>query len=72
MVNTNKNDWINPNYKKYYERLNISEKYKEWKPTDMMKTYKKIEKKKTSSESDSQPGWTNQTHDLIHEIKITP
>jgi len=39
MINTNENDWINPHHKKNYERPNTSEKYKEWTPTDMMKTY---------------------------------
>jgi hypothetical protein len=32
---------INPHNKKYYEKSNTSEKYKEWTAVGTMKTYKK-------------------------------
>jgi len=38
----------------------------------MMERYKTKIVKKTSSKPDNQLGSTNQTHDLGHEIKMTP
>jgi hypothetical protein len=38
----------------------------------MMERYKTKIAKKTSSKPDNQLGSTNQTHDLGHEIKMTP
>jgi len=51
---------------------NILGKYKKWTPANMMETHIKKDKKKASSEFGSHSRWTNQTHDIRHEIGMTP
>ena len=56
-----------------FKKLRPHLKCKEYTLADMIERYiKKITKQKASSEPSSQLGSTNQTHDIKHEVGMTP
>jgi len=72
MINIKENDWINSYHKKILRKVEHNKKNLKNRHLPVWWKHIKNDKKKVSDELGSQPEWTSQTHDLRHEIRMTP